>query len=154
MQPDEKELIRNVVSVSAVAVFLHAVVEVPLHEYGHYWVASWLGAPLYIDGERTIWVAGDLAPPHARTLIFLAGGLCAAAVLLVLYALMKKPYRDGALALIPASLVYAPLDATDLGHEISLVVFIAVWILTIVRYLARFLGWRLPGPIGRTRVQA
>ena len=49
MRSDEKDLLGNVLAMSAVAGFFHAFVEVPLHEYGHYWAASLLGVPMYIQ---------------------------------------------------------------------------------------------------------
>lgn len=141
MRDDEKELLGNLAKTSAVAWFFHTFVETPLHEYGHYWAASLLGAPMVIDGDRTFWAASQVVAPLPRTLIFLSGGLVAGTILLVLFALMKAPYRNGLLPLIAAQFAYAPLDATNLGDWLGLVALMVVWGWLAGVYLTRFLGW-------------
>ncbi len=139
MRPDEKEFLGNVLKMSAVAGFLHAFVEVPLHEYGHYWAASLFGVRMYVDGQQTIWATNQPIPPLAHALILLSGGLCASVLLAVLYVLMRKPYRYGLLPLIAANLVYAPFDGQSLGFDLGLVALVVVWLLTFGVFLARFL---------------
>ncbi len=139
MRPDEKEFLGNVLKVSAVAGFVHAFLEAPLHEYGHYWAASWLGTPLYIDGPRTIWATTRTVPPLAQAIISLSGGLCAGAVLVVLFLLMKAPYRNGILPLIAAEFAYAPLDGTMLGDVLGLAALLIVWGLVFGVEVVRFL---------------
>lgn len=144
MRPDEKEFLGNVLKMSGVAAFAHLFVEVPLHEYGHYWTASWLGAPMYLDGSRVIWATDQVVPPATHGLILLAGGLCAGVLLLILYAIMKAPYRHGLLPLVAANLAYAPLDATQSGDALGLVALVGVWAAIFTTYVARFLGWTPP----------
>lgn len=141
MRPDEKELFGNVLRMSAVAWFVHTFVETPLHEFGHYWAASLLGVHAVIDGEITVGAAvGQVLPPVSRTLFFLAGGLCAGSLLLVLSLLMKKPYRYGLFPLVAAEFAYAPFDATTLGYALGLAALLVVWGLIFGGFLARFLG--------------
>lgn len=144
MRPDEKELLGNVVKISAVAGFVHFFVEVSLHEYGHYWVASLLGAPMVIDGERSLWAAGQVVPPATQALVMASGGLIAGLLLLGLYVFLRKPYRYGLLPLVAANFAYAPLDATMAGRELGLLALVMVWIVIFGVYFARFLGWTGP----------
>lgn len=151
MRPDEKELVGNVLAMSAVAGFFHTFLEVPLHEYGHYWAASLLGVPMYIDGERAIWASGQMVPPGTRDLIYLSGGLCAGSLLLVVFFLMRKPYRYGLLPLVAANFAYAPLDGTAVGFDVGLTALIAVWICLFGIFLARFLRRAIFAPAPKSR---
>lgn len=144
MRPDEKAFLGHVLSFSAVAGFLQFFVEVPLHEFGHYWAASFVGVPMYIDGERTIFATGEVVPAETRAIIFLAGGLFAGCMFLVLFLLVRVPYRDGFLPLIAAEFAYMPLDGTMEGSEFGLIALVVVWGLIFTVYLARFLGWTAP----------
>ncbi len=146
MRPDEKEFLGNVLKMSAVAWFVHTFVETPLHEYGHYWAASLLGTPIYIDGERTIWSSTQVVPPLVHALIFFAGGLCAGSVLIALLLVMKTPYRNGLLPLIAAEFAYAPLDGTMIGDLAGLAALLIVWGLVFGVDCARFLGGSRPTP--------
>ncbi len=141
MQPDEKEFLGNVLKMSAVAWFLHTFVEVPLHEFGHYWAASLLGVPMYVDGEQTLWATNQAIPSLTHGLILLSGGLSASLILAVLFFLTKKPYRNGILPLIAANLAYAPFDSAPIGFDLGLIALAAVWLLLFGGLLARFLGW-------------
>ncbi len=153
MRPEEKGLWGNVARLSAVAVLAHVFIEVPVHEYGHYWVASLLGIPVYMNGDQVVWATTQVLAPFTRTLIFLSGGLCAAALLLVLFAVMRKPYRDGVLPLAVANLAYAPLDATNLGRELGLVAFGVAWAAIILVYIVRFLRETAPAFKTASRLQ-
>ncbi len=144
MRPREKDLLSNILGMSAVAWFVHTFVEVPLHEYGHYWVATLLGAPVYIDGERTIWATSEIVPPETRTIVFLSGGLIAGSLLLVLYVFMATPYRYGLLPLVVANFAYAPLDATVAGSALGLLAMAIVWVIIVSVPLARFMGGTEP----------
>lgn len=141
MRPDEKAFLGTVLKMSAVAGFIHTFVETPLHEYGHYWAASWLGAPMYIDGERSFWIAGQAVSAMTQGIVSLAGGLVAGILLLALFFLVKAPYRDGLVPLIAAQFAYAPLDGTLLGDALGLAALGVVWAFLFVAYVARFLGW-------------
>lgn len=149
MRRDEKEFLGNVLSMAAVAWFFHSFVEVPLHEYGHYWAASMLGVPAFVEGERTFWGMNEAVSPPASALISLAGGLCAAALLVVLFFLMRRPYRFSLLPLIAANLAYAPFDSQTFGSEVGLVAMLLVWFCVFGMFLVRFVGgW----PAGRRGV--
>ncbi len=144
MRPDEKEFLGNVLKMSAVAWFMHTFVEVPLHEYGHYWAASLLRVPMYIDGERLIWATSQAVSPIAHTLIFASGGLTAGVLLLILFFLMRRPYSYGLIPLVAANWAYAPFDGMTLGFDLGLIALVAVWLLLFGFFLARFLGWGRP----------
>ena len=150
MRLGERELLDNVLKMSAVAGFLHLFVEVPLHEYGHYWAASLLGVPMVVDGERTLWATSQAIPPMAREIILAAGGVCAGSLLLALFFLVRRPYAFGILPLVAANFAYAPLDGTTLGFDAGLIALVVVWLAIFGVFLARFLGWRWPWTRGRT----
>ena len=151
MRPDEKDLLDNVLAMSAVAGFFHTFAEVPLHEYGHYWAASLLGVPMYIDGERAIWASSQIVPPGTRDLIYLSGGLCAGSLLLGVFSLVRKPYRYGLLPLVAANFAYAPLEGTTVGFDVGLIALIAVWICLFGIFLARFHGRTNFAPAPKSR---
>lgn len=151
MRLGEREFLGNVLKMSAVAGFLHLFVEVPLHEYGHYWAGSLLGVPMVVDGERTWWATSEMVPPTARAVILLAGGVCAGSLLLALFFLVRRPYRFGILPLVAANFAYAPLDGTALGYDVGLVALVGVWLAIFGVFLARFLGWQRPSARERGR---
>ncbi len=144
MRSDEKEFLGNVLKMSAVAWFFHTVVDVPLHEYGHYWAASLFGVPMYVTGQQTIWATNQAIPSLTHTLVLLSGGMTASLILVILFILTKKPYRYGFLPLIAANLAYAPFDSLPIGFDLGLIALVAVWLMVFGGFLARFLGWSGP----------
>lgn len=143
MRPDERQFLGNVLKVSAVTGFVHAFVETPLHEFGHYWAAALLGVPVYIDGPRVVWASAGPPLPPVHTLILLSGGLWAGSLLWVLALLLKAPYRNGLLPLIAAEFAYAPGDGTAMGAWVGFAAFGIVFGLIAAVEFARFLRWSL-----------
>lgn len=144
LRPEERRLFRELLIICAVVWFVHMFIESPAHEYGHYWVAGWLGFPVQIDGDRTLWITGQSVPALTRALVSVSGGLFAGVIVLVLWLLVRKPYGMGLLALVAADFAYAPLDGTPAGYAIGLVAFSVVWALVFARYFARFADWNPP----------
>ncbi len=139
LRRDERELLSTLAKMSAAIWFVNAFVEHPLHEFGHYWAASWLGTPAVIDGYRLVWTTSLPVPPFARGVIALSGGLFAGSLLLVLTAFMKTPYRSSLLPLVAGEWSYAVLDGTGAGNQLGLLAFTVVALPVFGTVFVRFL---------------
>lgn len=93
--------------------FLGILIQLPIHEYGHYVVGrafGWDGVILFDHVNFTVVPAS--VTPEQVLLVRLAGGLIAGTAMLIFTAISKKPYGYGFLPVAITSFAYAPFDGS------------------------------------------
>ncbi len=133
LRPDEElgsiqvarggDLLRDFFKMLAVLWAGYTFVDRPLHEFGHFFAATMLGVQSRVQGGSLIIAAGQDVAPWAIGLISLSGGLIAGVGLVLLFAVIGKPHRNGILPILAAELAYAPFDGTILGNVLGLFAF-------------------------------